>query len=128
MPHASLELVSLAHLRITPDLRDDCLSLPHPHALWCRRTDKYTKYKCQGDPQHVVLFCDPLDQHGVKPKKVFKRAGLAGADWNDPASVNALFVASTKVWPRTVHSDSDADADADADDYAAGAAASADSD
>ncbi len=87
---------------------------------------KYTKYKRQGDPQHVVLSCDPLDQHGVKSKKVFKRAGLADADWNDPASVNTLFVASTKFWPRTVHSDSDADSDPY--DYAAGAAASADSD
>jgi hypothetical protein len=85
--------------------------------------DKYTKYKHQGDHQHVVLFCDPLDQHGVKPEKVFKRDGLAGTDWNDPASVNALiYVASTKFWPRTVRSDSDADSDAD--DYAAGAAAS----
>jgi hypothetical protein len=39
--------------------------------------DKYTKYKHQGDHQHVVLFCDPLAQHGVKPGKVFKWAGLA---------------------------------------------------
>ena len=85
------------------------------------------KYKHQDCHEHVVLFCNTLDQHGVEPKKVFKRAGLAGADWNDPASVNALFEASTKVWPRTVHSDSDADADSDADDYAAGAAASDDS-
>ena len=88
--------------------------------------DNYTKYKHQGDHQQVVLFCNPLDQHGVKSEKVFLRDGLAGADWNDPASVNALFVASTKFWPRTVGSDSDADSDAD--DYAAGAAASDDSD
>ena len=88
--------------------------------------DKYTKYKHQGDHQHVVIFCDPLDQHGVKPDKVFKRAGLAGADWNDPASVNTLFVASTKFWPHKVRSDSDADSDAD--DYASDAAASDDSD
>ena len=65
----------------------------------------------------------------LKAEKVLERAGLAGADWDDPASVNALFVASTKFWPRTARSDSDADADADADDYAAGAAyASDDSD
>jgi hypothetical protein len=50
--------------------------------------------------------------HGPEP--------YTGADWDDPASVNALYVASTKFWPR------DADADSDADDYAAGAASASD--
>jgi hypothetical protein len=50
------------------------------------------------------------------------------ADWDAPASVTTLFVASSKFWPRTVRTDIDADADSDADDYAAGADASDDSD
>ena len=41
-------------------------------------------------------------------EKVLKKACLEGADWEEPASVNVLFVASTQFWPRTV-SDSDAD-------------------
>ena len=51
----------------------------------------------------------------LKAEKVLERAGLAGADWDDPASVNTLYVASTKFWPHTVRSDRDADADSDAD-------------
>jgi hypothetical protein len=56
-------------------------------------------------------------------EKVLTKAGLAGADWDDPASVNTLFVSSTKFCPRTVPSDSDAD-----DEYSAGVPASDDSD
>ena len=44
----------------------------------------------------------------LKAEKVLERAGLAGADWDDPASVNTLYVASTKFWPHTVRSDRDA--------------------
>jgi hypothetical protein len=50
----------------------------------------------------------------VKPEKVLKKAGLEGADWDEPESVNALYATSTKFWPRMVRSDSDADADSDA--------------
>jgi hypothetical protein len=39
-----------------------------------------------------------LDQ----PEKVLKKACLEGADWEEPSSVNILFVASTQFWPRTV--------------------------
>jgi hypothetical protein len=90
--------------------------------------EPYNKYTRQGvqDGGPAAYLCTYLDNHRVKPEKVLKNAGLAGAEWDNPASVNALFVASTKFWPRTVHSDSDADSDAD--DYAAVAAASDDSD
>ena len=48
---------------------------------------------------------------------VLRRAGLAGADWNEPAAVTALFMAAQKYFPGSVHSDTDTD-----DDYAAAAA------
>ena len=38
----------------------------------------------------AAFFCHFLGDHGVKPAKVLKEAGLEGADWEDPASVNAL--------------------------------------
>jgi hypothetical protein len=71
----------------------------------------------------------------IQPEKVLKQDDLEGFapettiyihtrrhDWDDPAFVNALFVVSTKFWPRTVRSDSDADAYSKVGDYAAGAA------
>jgi hypothetical protein len=63
----------------------------------------------------AAYLCTYLDNHGVKPEKVLKKAGITVTDWDDPASVNALYVASAKYWPRTVRSDSDAYADSDAD-------------
>jgi hypothetical protein len=72
--------------------------------------NKYTRQSAQeGGPADYL--CTYLDNHGVKPEKVLNKGGLADSDWDDPASVNALFVASTKFWPRTVRSDSDADAE-----------------
>jgi hypothetical protein len=47
----------------------------------------------------AAYLCNYLHNHGVKPEKVLKRDGLAGADWDDPASVNALYVASTNSGP-----------------------------
>jgi hypothetical protein len=41
------------------------------------KTEKYNKYKHQG---------------GNQPGKVLRRAGLAGAEWNEPASVTALLM------------------------------------
>jgi hypothetical protein len=62
----------------------------------------------------MSLLCNFLGDHGVKPKKVLKKAGLEGADWEDPDSVHLLYKASTKFLPRTLRSNSDADSDADA--------------
>jgi hypothetical protein len=89
--------------------------------------NKYTRPGAQ-DGGPAAYLCTYLDNHVVKPEKVLTKAGLAGVNWDDPASVNTLFVSSTKFWPCTVRSDSDADANSDADDYTAGAAASDDSD
>jgi hypothetical protein len=74
----------------------------------------------------AAYLCKYLDDHGVEPEKVLKKAGLAGDDWDDPVSVNTLYMVSTKFSPRTVRSDSDADADSDADDYATGPASASD--
>ena len=43
------------------------------------------------------------------------RAGLAGADWNEPASVTALFMAAQKHFPSSVPSNTDDDYDTDYD-------------
>ena len=72
----------------------------------------------------TAFFCHFLCDHGVKPDKVLKKAGLEGADWGAPDSVPALYQASTKLLPRTLRSASDADSDAN--DYAAGAASASD--
>jgi hypothetical protein len=81
-----------------------------------------SKYKRQGAHEPAVFFCDLLDAHGVKPQKVLRKAGLAGADWDEPTSVKALSSAAQKYFPRSVPSDSDPDVDADDDDDAAAAA------
>jgi hypothetical protein len=79
------------------------------------KPEKYNKYKHQGGHEHVVLFCNTLDQHGDKPEKVLRRACLAGADWNEPAAVTALFMAAQKHFPSSVPSDTDDDDDTDYD-------------
>jgi hypothetical protein len=71
-----------------------------------------------------AFFCHFLGDHGVKPAKVLKKAGLEGSNWEDPDSVPAIYKATTKFWPRTVRSDCDADASSAADDSDAGADAS----
>jgi hypothetical protein len=103
-----------------PDIKYLCQGVHGP--------DPYNKYTCHGAQNGgpAAYLCTYLDNHGVKPENVVKKAGLAGPEWDDPASVNTLYVASTKFWPCTVRSDSDADADSDADDYAAGAASASD--
>jgi hypothetical protein len=86
------------------------------------KTEKYNKYKHQGGHEHIVLFCDTFEQHGEKLEKVLRRAGLAGADWNEFTAVTALFMAAQKHFPGSVPSDADTD-----DDYAAAASESDDS-
>jgi hypothetical protein len=39
----------------------------------------------------AAFFCHFLGDHGVTPEKVLKKAGLEGADWEDPDSVPALY-------------------------------------
>ena len=90
--------------------------------------EPYNKYTRQGaeDGGPADYLCTYLENHVVKPETVLKKDGLAEIDWDDPASVNNLYVSSTKFWACTVRSDSDAYAVSDADDYAAGAASASD--
>jgi len=67
----------------------------------------------------MVLFCDTLDRHGDTPEKVLHRAGLAGADWNEPPAVAALFMATQNHFPSSVPSNTDDDDDTDYDAAAA---------
>jgi hypothetical protein len=53
--------------------------------------------------------------HHEQTGKVVRRAGLAGAEWNEPVSVTALFMAAQKHFPGSVPSDTDDDDDTDYD-------------
>jgi hypothetical protein len=79
------------------------------------KTEKYNKYKHQGGNELAAFLCNTLEKHGDQPGKVLRRAGLAGAEWNEPASVTALFMAAQKHFPRSVPSDTDDDDDTDYD-------------
>ena len=57
-----------------------------------------------------------LDSHGVKPAKVLKQAGLrhaTDADWHTSDTVNALYVASHRIMPQTLHTGSEGASDND---------------
>ena len=66
-----------------------------------------------------AFFCHFLGDHGVKPAKDLKKAGLKVSNWEDLDSVPTIYKATTKFWPRTVHSDSDANDSSNTDDYVA---------
>ena len=55
--------------------------------------EPYNKYTRQGaqDGGPAAYLCTYLDNHVVKPEKVLTKAGLAGVNWVDPASVNTLW-------------------------------------
>jgi hypothetical protein len=89
---------------------------------------KYNKYKHQGANLHVAMLmmmsficscnCNTLEDNGVRPEKVLRKAGLAGAEWNAPAAVTALFAAAHPYFTDSVPCDSDMDQDDDsASDY-----------
>ena len=77
------------------------------------KTEKYNKYKHQGGNELAAFLCNTLEKHGEQPGKVLRRAGLAGDEWNEPASVTALFMAAQKHFPSSVPSDTDDDYDTD---------------
>ena len=85
------------------------------------KTEQYNKYKRQGGNELAAFLCSTLEKHGEQSGKVLCRAGLAGAEWNEPASVTALFMAAQKYFPGSIPSDTDPD-----DDYAAAAASESD--
>jgi hypothetical protein len=97
------------------------LTAPTPRALRRAqgRSKQYNKYKRQRGNDLAVFQCNTLEQHGEQPGKVLRRAGLAGAECNEPASVTALFMDAQKHFPRSVPSDIDDD---DGTDYDAAAA------
>ena len=76
---------------------------------------KPDKYKDEGANNLAAFLCNTLEEHGDKPDKVLRRAGLAGAEWSEPASVTALFMAAQKHFPKSVPSDTDDDNDTDYD-------------
>ncbi len=71
-----------------------------------------------GDPVSVSAYlCNFLDDHGVKPAKVLKKAGLrneAPADWHSGDAVRALYTASLPFMTQSLYSDSEAASDDDA--------------
>ena len=88
--------------------------------------EKYNKYKHQGANPHVAMLCNTLEENGVRPEKVLRKAGLAGAAWSlffvsartnkrhhlhAPAAVTALFAAAHPYFTDSVPCDSDTDQD-----------------
>jgi hypothetical protein len=66
-----------------------------------------------------AYLCNFLDDHGVKPVKVLKKAGLrheTQADWHSGDAVHALYMASQRFMPQTLHTYSEASSDDDASD------------
>jgi hypothetical protein len=58
----------------------------------------------------VARACNFLDDHGVKPVKVLKKAGLrheTPADWPSGDTVHVLYMASHRFMPQTLHTDSE---------------------
>jgi hypothetical protein len=58
-----------------------------------------------------ALRCNFLDDHGVKPVKVLKKAGLrheTQADWHSGDALHVLYMASHRFMPQTLHTDSEA--------------------
>jgi hypothetical protein len=73
-----------------------------------------------GDPVSVSAYlCNFLDDHGVKPAKVLKKAGLRNenpADWHSDDAVRALYTASLPFMPQSLYTDSEAASDNNASD------------
>ena len=64
-----------------------------------------------------AFLCNFLDDHGVKTVRVLKKAGLrheTQADWHSGDAVHALYMASQRFMPQTIHTDSESASD-DAD-------------
>ena len=71
---------------------------------------------CDAVSDYLCIF---LADHGVKPVKVLKKAGLrteTPADWHSGDAVHALYMASLPLMSQTLHTDSEAASDADASD------------
>jgi hypothetical protein len=63
-----------------------------------------------------ALPCNFLDDHGVKPVKVLKKAGLrheTQGDWHSGDAVHVLHMASHRFMTQTFHTDSTAASSSD---------------
>jgi hypothetical protein len=67
------------------------------------------------DPVSVSAYlCNFLDDRGIKPAKVLKKAGVlheTSADWHSGDAVNALYKAALPLMPQALYSDSEAASD-----------------
>jgi hypothetical protein len=75
--------------------------------------------RTRADGAVAAYLCNFLADHGEKPLKVLKAAGLVpetDADWHTADAVNALYTASQRYMPQTLNTDSEAASDADASD------------
>jgi hypothetical protein len=64
-----------------------------------------------------AFLCNFLDDHGVKPAQVLKKAGLrheTPADWHSCDAIHALYMASQRFMPQPLQNDSEAASDDDA--------------
>jgi hypothetical protein len=62
-----------------------------------------------------AFLCNFLDDHGVKPVKALKKAGLrheTQADWHSGDAVHVLYMAS-QLMPQTLHTDNSANSASD---------------
>jgi hypothetical protein len=58
-----------------------------------------------------AFLCTFLDDHGVKPVKVLKKADSrheTQAEWHNGDAVHVLYMASHRFMPQTLHTDSEA--------------------
>jgi hypothetical protein len=99
---ATLTSATLLHGVATfPELH--CVTKAHGSA----RT-ALTKTRPQPGDGVSAFLCNFLDDHGVKPVKVLKKAGLrheTQADWHSGDAVHALYMASQCFMPQTLHTD-----------------------
>jgi hypothetical protein len=70
-------------------------------------------------PRGSLALVSLAHDHVVKPVKVLKKAGLhheTQSDWHSGDAVHALYMASQRFMPQTLHTDSEAASDDDASD------------
>ena len=72
--------------------------------------------RTRADDAVSAYLCNFLDENGVKPLRVLKKAGLrheTDADWHSADAVQALYMASHRFMSQTLNTDSEAASDAD---------------
>jgi hypothetical protein len=87
-----------------------------PH---CATRTAFNKTRPQPGDSVSAFLCNFLDDHGVKPVKVLKKADLrheTQADWHCSDAVHALYMASHCFMPQTLHTDNEGASDDDASD------------